>query len=94
MTGSLLGESNVLQREPGMGGEDFGRYSRVLEAPGLIYRLGSVDPVRVRAAAEPGSEPLPSLHSARYAPDPEPTLRTGLRTLSNLALSLLEPATD
>ena len=77
-----------------MGGEDFGRYSRVLGVPGLIYRLGSVDPARVAVAEEPGGEPLPSLHSARYAPLPEPTLRTGMRTLAGLALSLLEPSGD
>jgi amidohydrolase len=90
--GSVIGEPNVMPREPAMGGEDFGRYSRVLEVPGLIYRLGSVDPKLVAAAAEPGGAPLPSLHSSRYAPDPEPTLRTGLRTLSGLALALLAPA--
>ncbi len=49
---------------------------------------------RVAAAAEPGGEPLPSLHSARYAPLPEPTLRVGMRSLANLALSLLDPASD
>lgn len=88
----LIGDENVIPREPGMGGEDFGRYSRVLGVPGLLYRLGSVDPARVAAAEEPDGDPLPSLHSSRYAPLPEPTLRTGMRTLANLALSLLEPA--
>lgn len=92
--GSLFGEEQVVPMEPGMGGEDFGRYSRVLGVPGLMYRLGSVDPARIEAAAEPGGEPLPSLHSARYAPLPEPTLRTGVRSLANLALSLLAPAND
>ena len=76
-----------------MGGEDFGRYSRVLEVPGLIYRLGSVDPARIEAAAS-GGDPLPSLHSARYAPLAAPTLRTGIQSLSGLALSLLAPAPD
>lgn len=90
----LVGDENVVPKEPGMGGEDFGRYSRELAVPGIIYRLGSVDPARVAAAAEPGGEPLPSLHSARYAPLPEPTLRVGMRSLANLALSLLDPATD
>jgi hippurate hydrolase len=91
--GDLLGEDQVLAMEPGMGGEDFGRYSRVLEVPGLIYRLGSVDPAQI-AAAESGGDPLPSLHSARYAPLAAPTLRTGVRSLSGLALSLLAPAPD
>ena len=92
--GSLFGADRVVAMEPGMGGEDFGRYSRVLGVPGLIYRLGSVDPARIEAAEEPGGEPLPSLHSPRYAPLPEPTLRTGVRSMANLALSLLAPAND
>jgi len=91
---SLFGADQVVAMEPGMGGEDFGRYSRVLGVPGLIYRLGSVDPARIEAAAAPGGEPLPSLHSARYAPLPEPTLHTGVRSMANLALSLLAPASD
>jgi hippurate hydrolase len=90
--GALVGEDNVIPREPGMGGEDFGRYSRELDVPGLIYRLGSVDPARIAAAEKPDGEPLPSLHSARYAPLPGPTLRTGMRTLASLALALLDPA--
>lgn len=92
--GERIGEQNVIPREPGMGGEDFGRYSRVLGVPGLLYRLGSVDPARITAAQESDGEPLPSLHSSRYAPQPEPTLRTGMSTLASLALSLLEPADD
>jgi len=91
---TLIGKENVVAKEPGMGGEDFGRYSRELGVPGLIYRLGSVDPARVAAAAEPGGEPLPSLHSARYAPLPESTLRVGMRSLTNLALSLLASPLD
>ena len=50
--------------------------------------------MRIEAAAAPGGEPLPSLHSSRYAPLPEPTLRTGVRSMANLALSLLAPASD
>lgn len=82
----------VLQRDPWMGGEDFGRYSRVLGVPGMLYRLGTVAPERFEQAKQPGGEPLPSLHSSRFAPLPEPTLRTGIRTLSLFVLELLEPA--
>ncbi|MXZ33747.1 MAG: amidohydrolase, partial [Acidobacteria bacterium] len=33
----------------------------------------------------------PSLHSSRYAPDPEPTLKTGVKALTSIALELLNP---
>lgn len=86
----VLGPERVIERRPSMGGEDFGRYARVLEVPGFMYRLGSVDPEALRKSQQPGGPPLPSLHSSRYAPDPEPTLRTGITSLSQLALELLD----
>jgi hippurate hydrolase len=73
-----------------MTGEDFGRYTRAAGFPTFLYRLGSVNPERWKASGE-GGDLLPSLHSSRYAPDAEPTLRTGIRSMSRLALSLLGP---
>jgi len=89
---SLLGEENVTEISATMTGEDFGRYTRAAEFPTFLYRLGSVDPKHWKASGE-GGDPLPSLHSSRYAPDAEPTLRTGIRSMSRLALSLLGPPT-
>lgn len=88
---ALLGEQNVLERPAGMGGEDFGMLPRAAGAPGLMFRLGAVAPARYAASMEADGAPLPSLHSSRFAPLPAPTLRTGMRTLSNLALALLGP---
>ncbi|MEE3329985.1 MAG: amidohydrolase [Myxococcota bacterium] len=84
----LLGADHVHEKAPGMGGEDFGRFPRLLEIPGLQYRLGTADPEALAAAREAG-ETLPSLHSSRYAPLARPTLETGVRTLTNLALAIL-----
>ena len=85
---ALFGSASVQLLPQAMGGEDFGLYSASAEIPGLLFRLGAVDPERIRQSREPGGEPLPSLHSSRFAPLPEPTLRTGLRAMGNLALSL------
>jgi amidohydrolase len=87
---ALLGDENVRAIPPTMTGEDFGRYTRRMGFPTFLYRLGSVDAGRWKASRE-GGEPLPSLHSSRYAPAAEPTLRTGLRSMSRLAMSLLGP---
>jgi len=87
---ALLGEENVSVVPATMTGEDFARYTRRGGFPTFLYRLGSVDADRFRASEE-GGEPLPSLHSSRYAPEAEPTLRTGLRSMGRLALSLLGP---
>lgn len=86
---SFVGETNVRAVAATMTGEDFGRYTRRGGFPTFLYRLGSVESSKWQAAEE-GGEPLPSLHSSRYAPDAEQTLRLGLRSMGRLALSLLE----
>jgi hippurate hydrolase len=84
----LLGERGVEERLPLMGGEDFSRYGRE-GIPIFLYFLGTIDPKRVEAARRPGADPLPSLHSDVYFPVPEPTIRTGVLTMSMAVLNLL-----
>ena len=86
----VIGPDNVIVAPQVMGGEDFGRYSKYLDVPGFMFWLGSVESRRHQASQKPGGEPLPSLHSGKYAPDPEPTIRTGVRCMTTLALSLLD----
>jgi len=88
--GQVIGDENVQRREAVMGGEDFSRYSRTLNAPGFIFWLGSVPQQRYDASLQPGGPPLPSLHSSKYYPDPKLTITTGVRCMTSLALSLLE----
>ncbi len=85
---ALLGADHVRVVKPIMGGEDFGRFSDELHIPGLMFRLGSISKERLAAYAKAGEDP-PTQHSSKYYPDPEPTLKTGVRSLSSLALSLL-----
>jgi len=85
----LLGTEKVSSIRATMTGEDFGQYSRQGGFPGFLYRLGSVNEERWRASRGEGGEPLPSLHSSRFAPDAAPTLETGMRSMARLALSLL-----
>jgi amidohydrolase len=86
---TLLGKENVLQRPPSMGGEDFGQFALQSGSPGFMFNIGTVDPKIWEAAQKPGADPLPTVHSAKFAPIPEPTLRTGIRSMTTLALSLL-----
>ncbi|NBO91195.1 MAG: amidohydrolase [Planctomycetia bacterium] len=85
---NVLGEKNVLPRPPLMGGEDFARYA-VGKTPVFMWWLGTIDPAKV-LKAENGGSPLPSMHSALYYPEPEPSLRLGVTTLSLGALNLLK----
>ena len=84
-----LGEGNVIPRKPVMGGEDFSRYGRTEDKiPICIFWLGAVNPEVVRDSLKAGKS-LPSLHSSLFAPAPEPTIKTGVTTLTAAALELL-----
>jgi hippurate hydrolase len=85
----VLGVENVRERPPVMGGEDFGRYGKDGGVPIFLYFLGTVSPERVAEAAKPGGKPLPSLHSDLYHPVPEPSIRTGVLTMSMAVLNLV-----
>jgi hypothetical protein len=39
---------------------------------------------------KPGAPPLPSLHSSKFAPVPEPTIRTGIITMTSAVLDLMK----
>ena len=82
-----LGSSNVLEGEPVMGAEDFSEFGRA-GIPSLQFNVGAVNPARYEASKKNGA-PLPSLHSSEFAPDREPTLKTGVASLTVAALELL-----
>jgi amidohydrolase len=85
-----FGANNVLKVSPIMGSEDFGYLSLDQKIPAMMFWLGAVDPVKVKASKE-GGPPLPSLHSALFAPLPEPTLRTGVKAMTLAVLYLMQP---
>jgi hippurate hydrolase len=84
----VLGPKNVLKIEPIMGGEDFGMFGRA-GVPIFFYFLGTVPPEKVAASLKPGGPGLPSLHSDVYHPVVEPSLRTGVLTMSTAVLDLM-----
>ncbi len=84
-----LGAENVVELAPVMMSEDFGYLSLDNAIPASLFSLGAVDPAKVKASKE-GGPALPSLHSALFAPVPEPTLRTGVKAMTSAALDLLK----
>ncbi|HUQ94442.1 MAG TPA: amidohydrolase [Bryobacteraceae bacterium] len=81
----ILGKENVLVADKVMGGEDFGVFGRTPEKRRLcLFWLGTVDPQRVRQGAI-----LPSLHSSRFAPLPEPAIKTGVNAMTAAVMDLL-----
>ena len=83
-----LGDTNVVQMPPMMASEDFGYLSLDHKIPVTIIWLGASDAQKVKAHRETGAA-LPGLHSALFAPVPEPTLRTGVKATTAVVLELL-----
>jgi amidohydrolase len=84
-----LGADNVVNLPPVMMSEDFGYLSLDQKIPATLFTLGAVDPLKVKQSKE-GGAPLPSLHSALFAPVPEPTLRTGIKAMTSAVLELMK----
>jgi hippurate hydrolase len=73
-----------------MGAEDFTEYSLPDHSiPAFMFRFGAVDPAKVAEAQKTG-EPLPGLHSSKFAPLPEPAIRTALLAMAGAVLELLK----
>ncbi len=80
-----LGSDSVVQEHPQMGAEDFGLFGRTADKiPICLLWLGSVPAERMNSGQK-----LPSIHSALYYPDPEPTIKTGVTVLTAAVLDLL-----
>lgn len=71
-----LGEDQVKQAEREMIGEDFTEW-HLAGVPSLTLRVGTVNREKFEAASK-GGEPLPSLHSAVFSPDAEPTIKSAI----------------
>jgi len=86
-----LGDENVEMVDPTMGGEDFSEYSLSDHSiPAVDFHVGAVDPGKVVASKKPGAAPLPSLHSSKFAPVPEPTIRVGIIGMTSAVLELMK----
>jgi hippurate hydrolase len=68
-----IGPGQVMDIPPEMVSEDFSEYQHA-GVPSLMLRIGAVEQTKYEAALKSG-EPLPSLHSALFAPDRGPTIK-------------------
>jgi hippurate hydrolase len=85
-----LGEENVEIVDAVMGGEDFSEYSLPDHSiPAVNFHFGAVDPAKIAESKETGKE-LPTLHSSKFAPVPEPTIRTGIIGMTTAVLELMK----
>jgi hippurate hydrolase len=79
----VIGKDNVVESVPVMIAEDFSRYGRTAhQVPTVLFWLGTVPDERMLSGDKPG------LHSPRYYPDPEPSIRTGVSVTTQMLLDL------
>ena len=87
---NVLGADNVEIVDPTMGGEDFSEYSLPDHSiPAVDFHIGAVDPEKIAQFKREGKE-LPSLHSSKFAPAPEPTIRVGIIGMTSAVLELMK----
>src|SRR6266568_4982763 len=85
-----LGNENVEIVDPTMGGEDFSEYSLPDHSiPAVDFHIGAVEPAKIAEYKQAGKE-LPSLHSSKFAPVPEPTIRVGIIGITSAVLELMK----
>jgi hippurate hydrolase len=84
-----LGADHVIDVRPIMGSEDFGIFGMEGRIPSVIFWLGADDPETFMENQQKGVG-MPALHSAHFAPVPEPTLRTGVTAMTDAAVELLQ----
>jgi hippurate hydrolase len=84
-----LGPTRVKDAAPEMISEDFSVFGEG-GVPLLMLRIGATSQAALDASAQSGV-PVPSLHSARFAPERDPTIKAAA-TAEVLALRELMPA--
>lgn len=84
-----FGSQMVVRKKPVMGGEDFSEYGRTEhKIPICIFMIGAVSDDAMKESVRTGKA-LPSLHSPIFAPDPEPTIKTGVTAMTAAVLELM-----
>ncbi len=85
-----LGAANVVETPPIMPSEDVAVFGLPGNTIPLVYfGLGAADPAKLAAARAAGKE-LPGPHTSKFEPLPEPTIATGVKSLTAVAMGLLQ----
>src|SRR6266699_3792909 len=85
-----LGADNVEKTDPVMVTEDFSEYSLADHSiPACDFFIGAVDPAKIAESKKTGT-PLPSVHSSKFAPVPEPTIQVGIIGMTSAVLELMK----
>jgi hippurate hydrolase len=86
---AALGKERVEQARAIMASEDVGLFTLDGKIPGVMYWLGAADAKKLAESRKTGV-PLPSLHSALFAPVYAPAIETGVAAMTGIALDLMK----
>jgi hippurate hydrolase len=88
---AVLGNDNVVEKQPMMVSEDFCVYSLPDHSiPAFMFLVGAVSPQKIADSNKPGATPLPTLHSSKFLPVADTTIRTGLVAMTTCVLELMK----
>ncbi|HEX4485709.1 MAG TPA: amidohydrolase [Terriglobales bacterium] len=85
---ATFGDSDVIEIPAKMVSEDFSSYG-LAGVPAMIFYAGANDPANFEAAQKSGTI-LPGLHSALWAPDYQPAIKTAIKAETTALVSLLQ----
>lgn len=86
----MIGKENIIETQPEMVGEDFGKYGLTPEdVPICLIWLGSTNPELMQELVAEGRRPYP-LHSPNLTPDYEETIKTGIEIMTANVIGLLK----
>jgi amidohydrolase len=84
-----LGKGRVGEAKAIMGSEDVGLFTLDGKIPGVMYWLGAADAAKLEESRKTGV-PLPSPHSALFAPVYAPAITTGVTAMTAVAMDLMK----
>ncbi len=84
---AAFGAGAVAQDKPGSASEDYSEFV-LAGVPSVYFGLGGYSPETMLKAKADG-KPLPVNHSPFFAPDPEPTIRTGVEAMTLAVLNVV-----
>ncbi|WP_167609227.1 M20 metallopeptidase family protein [Maribellus sediminis] len=86
----VIGAENIIETQPEMVGEDFGKYGLTPEdVPICLIWLGSTSPELMAKLKAEGLRPSP-LHSPTLTPDYENTIKTGIEVMTANVIGLIK----
>jgi len=84
---AALGADKVVEMPALMGGEDFSQFG-LAGVPTVLLHIGAVDAAQLAQSKESGV-PLPGIHTPRWAPELEPTIKGAIAAETAILLDLM-----